>query len=907
MWKLCTLLILFVGICQANPLRKEFLSYRLPNTTIPTHYSLYLDTNVHIGEFEYTGSVQISITILERTQQIVLHSVRSVINRLELRNSNQLAVALNEHEFDDEKEFLIVNVKEPLVAGTNYVLDIDFTNSLDRADKAGFYRSSYETADGETRHLGVTQFEPCDARSAFPCYDEPGIKTTYDIKIACGVEYTAKANSPALGVTILSDGKKLTTFERTPRMQSYLIAFLVSDYISERQVVREPKQLAVSTIARPTAADQLTYSVDASVRFLHELETYFDYTYAMSKIDNVAVIDSDFSAGAMENWGLVTYRESTILFDPESHGESRQLSVVGIVGHEYTHQFFGNLLAPKWWSYLWLNEGFARLYQYYVSEFSHPELGMRERFASERETALSTDGRPGVRPMTYYVETPREISQLFDNIAYAKSASVLRMFSYAFTEATFQKGLQYYIKQNKDNGVVDDQDLFDSIAQAVQEDGRLPPGTTVHELFGSWSNQPGAPLVNVARIGDTNLFLLSQERFYNEPQDNPDSQSWWIPISYFTPSSNGIYNSTAAFWLAPDDEETDYQIELLEGDFVVFNPLARGYYRVNYDVQTWETIIYNLYENIGSIDKLSRSQLIDDSMNLAHAGRLDYYIAFKLFDYLQYEVDYVPWATANTNLKFLKRMLRNDLEALKNLEKYAVHLTSNILSVYGYDARAGESANVEDVRLIALEWACQSDTQCQKQAAAQFYNMSKKMAFSVNSKAEQLIACSRIRDISYNDFVNLLESCKNTHDYVKRGYLLEALACTRDEFTLQRYLDDIVTNSFGRNEKLQALQAIYQTSYEGMQAAMGLLYTSSSLIEEIKLNRREFYTLLEDLADYVIEPLAADQLISIVQREAPEKLLTIRDKLQFNQNWIRRNAVIVSEMLTMPSEIIMSD
>lgn len=152
-------------------------------------------------------------------------------------------------------------------------------------------------------------------------------------------------------------------------MQTYLVAFLVSDFASERQVVSQPHQIAVSTFARPTASHLLTYSVDASVRFLRELEIYFDQTYAMSKIDNAAIANVDFAAGAMENWGLVTYRESTILFDPETQGESQQLSVVGIVGHEYAHQFFGNLLAPQWWSYLWLNEGFARLYQYYVSEF----------------------------------------------------------------------------------------------------------------------------------------------------------------------------------------------------------------------------------------------------------------------------------------------------------------------------------------------------------------------------------------------------------------------------------------------------------------------------------------------------------------------------------------------------------
>lgn len=152
-------------------------------------------------------------------------------------------------------------------------------------------------------------------------------------------------------------------------MQTYLLAFLVSDFVGERQVVYQPHQIAVSTFARPTANDQLTYSVDASVRYLREMEIYFDQIYAMSKIDNAAISVADFSAGAMENWGLVTYRETYILFDPETDGEDQQVRIVGIVGHEYAHQFFGNLLAPEWWSYLWLNEGFAHFYEYYLAEY----------------------------------------------------------------------------------------------------------------------------------------------------------------------------------------------------------------------------------------------------------------------------------------------------------------------------------------------------------------------------------------------------------------------------------------------------------------------------------------------------------------------------------------------------------
>ncbi|XP_055532864.1 aminopeptidase N-like [Wyeomyia smithii] len=900
------LALLLVSICSASPFgegSREFLSYRLPNTTIPTHYNLYLDTNVHLGDFEYKGNVQISITVLEKTQQIVLHSTRSVIDRLELRNSNQLLMAIYEPEFDEDKEFLIVNTKESLAVGTNYVLDIDFTNSLDRTDRAGFYRSSYETTEGETRYLGVTQFQPCDARSAFPCYDEPGIKATFDVRIACGIEYTAKANAPALGVTLLPNDKKLTTFQRTPRMQTYIVAFLVSDYVTERQVVNERKQLAVASVARPTAKDQLTFSVDASVRFLREMQEYFDHDYSMSKIDNVAIRESDFYPGAMENWGLVVYRESAILFDPESHGVSRQVSVVEIVGHEYTHQFFGNLLAPKWWSYLWLNEGFAQLYQYYLTELSHPEFNMRERFASVRENALSTDASASVRPMTHYVETPSAINGLFDGIAYAKSGSVLRMFNYAFTEATFQKGLQYYIKQNEDNGVVEDQNLFDSLAQALEEDGKLPPGVTIHEIFESWSNQAGAPLVTVERVDGTNIFTFSQERFYNSPPENPEPQSWWIPISYYTESSN---DTSAAFWMAPDKQEVQYEFPLLENDSVLINTLATGYYRVNYAPQMWETIIYKLYEHTDSIDKLSRTQLIDDSMNLAHAGKLDYYTAFKVFDYLQYEVEYRPWATAHSNLKFLKRMLRNDSEALKTLESYAAQLAANILSVYGYDRRGvGESADVEETRLIALEWACESDPQCQAQAAKRFDNLKKETYLSCKSQAEQLFVCTRIRNSSYNDFVQLLETLKITREDVSRNHLLGAFGCITDKVTIRRYLDEIMTDNFRGNEKVQALQAIYQSTAEGLQIVMETFDAESGFLKQLLLNQREIYALLENLAEYIVEPGMADQLVNVVQTEAPNLLSTVQAKLQQNQKWIQRNAAMVSEMLRRPTEVNM--
>ncbi|XP_058449042.1 aminopeptidase N-like [Malaya genurostris] len=904
MSKIVVIFALIVSVCNASPFGpqvREFTSYRLPNTTIPTHYELYLDTNVHIGEFKYIGNLKISISILENTKQIVLHSVRNVIDRLEIHNSNHLSVPIENFEFDDDKEFLIINCKEILHAGTKYFLYIDFTNSLDRDDRAGFYRSYYENDDEEIKHLALTQFEPSDARSAFPCYDEPGIKTTFNIKISCGIDYHAKSNSPALGISILPGDKKVTTFQTTPRMQTYLVAFLVSDFVIERRVVHQPRQVAVSTLARPTAKHLLTYSVDSSVKFLHELETYFNHSYAMSKIDNVAVDNDHFWAGAMENWGLVTYRESTILFDPETDGEDMQLNVVGIVGHEYTHQFFGNLLAPKWWSYLWLNEGFARLYQYYVSEFSHPEFNMRERFGWVREYALEVDADPAVRPMTYYAETG--IRWLFDSIAYQKSASVLRMLNYAVSESTFKKGLRYYIQHNENDGVVTELDLFDSLEQAVKEDDKLPRGMTMHEVFASWSNQPGAPLVTVGRDGDTNVFVFNQERFYYEPQEMPGKESWWIPISYFTPSSDGKYNSSAAFWMAPNKSNVTYEIELQEGDFVLINPLARGYYRVNYDPQTWADIIYNLYANTNAIDNLSKSQLIDDSMNLAHAGKLDYDTAFNIFSYLQYETEYVPWATAASTLKFLHRMLRDDEQSLEHLENYAAHLAVNLLTVHGINSVKGESANIIESRLIALEWACKIDSRCQAESRARFDTLKKSSSLSLRSKTERQIICHQIQEIDVNDFTTVVENLISTRDKNIRSHVIEALACIKNEHVILQYLDSIKSKSFKESEKLQAVQAIYQKSSKGLNAVLEFIDKSPDFLDEIKLNQHELFTVLKNMAEYTVETGAVAKLTKFVQRVAPSLLPTIEAKLQYNRRWVQRNAAIVSSFLKSPPRV----
>lgn len=203
-------------------------------------------------------------------------------------------------------------------------------------------------------------------------------------------------------------------------MQTYLLAFLVSDFALKRDYANSTKKITVQSMARPTHANQLMYSLDSSVKLIDELQKYFDHPYELSKIDSVGIRNNDFAAGAMENWGLVTYRESYFLIS-ETSNDNNKRSVVTVIAHEFAHQFFGNLMAPKWWSYLWLNEGFATFYEYYLSDRTHPELLIKQRFSSGAlQSALQVDGSATIRSMTHYVETVQEIDRLFDRIAYEK-------------------------------------------------------------------------------------------------------------------------------------------------------------------------------------------------------------------------------------------------------------------------------------------------------------------------------------------------------------------------------------------------------------------------------------------------------------------------------------------------------
>ncbi|XP_053663928.1 glutamyl aminopeptidase-like [Anopheles marshallii] len=693
-------------------------SFRLPNGTIPTHYILRVDTAIDRNTFNYTGNVQICVVVSQPTTQLVLHSTQSRISKIQLRDNVGHQVRIKNFKLDNLREFLVIDAAAVLhsAIGT-YTLEIDFTNSVDRFDLAGFYKVPYQTENDTVRYIGVTHFESINARSAFPCFDEPALKATFELHVSCGQAYHVRSNTPARTVQPLPGGNRLYSFTTTPRMSTYLVAWFVSDFPSESNVLAKGSTVTVATWAKPSSAHLLSYSVDASVRFLGAMGQYFAEPYGLPKIDNVAVPHSHLLPDAMENWGLVTYKERTIYVNPQTDGLEKKRAVVSIIAHEYAHQIFGNLLTPAWWSYLWLKEGFAHFYSYYLGSISHPEHNFRKRFLAESlQVTLFLDSVPSVHPMTYYVEKRTEIGRLYGHVVYSKAACVIRMMNYALGEGVFQRGIRDYIQRNKKRGIVTETDLFDSLEQAAKKEGALPKQLTVHEAFGTWSHQAGYPVVRVRREGTT--YFFTQQRYVLDPAYRPPiNSSWWIPISFAT-ANNATYAKLPAFWMAPNATKVSYTIPTSPGEVVVFNPQSTGLYRVEYDGSLQRGIVHQLSENHTAIDPTARARLIDDTLQLTFHRGGNFSEVVQLLSYLRREADSLPWSVVSENIRYMQSMLRTNVKASRLLQSFVETIAAPLLSRHDLHRPTGGSDPIDELQSIAIELACGASESCRKASTA---------------------------------------------------------------------------------------------------------------------------------------------------------------------------------------------
>ena len=616
----------------------------LPETARPSKYRIKLQPD--LKNFTFDGEQSVDLLILEATSTIVLNSIDLEIGNTTL-HANGTTLTSKSVTIDKDAETATLDFGETIQPG-DARLEMVFTGELN--DKLmGFYRSEYTSQDGETRYLATTQFEPTDARRAFPCWDEPAKKATFEVTLVFSDEYQAVSNTPVVEEAVPGPGLKSVRFAETPIMSTYLLVFIVGNLTSIEE--RAAGGTTVGVWTTPGKEDQASFALDTSVKLLGYFNEYFGIPYPLPKLDHIAI--PDFAAGAMENWGAVTYRETALLVDPDNSSAGTRQRVAEVIAHEMAHMWFGDLVTMEWWDDLWLNESFASWMGNKAVDWLFPEWEMWTQFVNmDTNRALSLDGLKNSHPIEQAVKNPAEVSQLFDAISYSKGASVIRMLENFLGEESFRKGLNRYLSSHMyDNARTED------LWSALETESGQP----VTAIMDSWVKQMGYPVLQVEsdRTGGQTTLSVTQERFVYDrllgdggpDSDSDDNEVWRVPVS----ASQGSEESTVTVM---DGRQTQIDVPGSGDGWVKLNPLQTGFFRVNYSTEDWQRLVPAIESlELHATDRLG---VQNDAYALSRAGLLPVTQFLSLAQAYKNEGDASVWSDLASNLRDIEQLISDE-------------------------------------------------------------------------------------------------------------------------------------------------------------------------------------------------------------------------------------------------------
>jgi aminopeptidase N len=548
------------------------LAQRLPSTVSPEHYSLTLTPDLKTATF--SGVETIDVTASEPVNTITLNSTEIAFQSVTATFAGKKQTA--SVTLDAKKEQATFNFPAKLPAG-KVKLDIHYTGILNN-ELRGFYLSKTDR-----RNYAVTQFEPTDARRAFPSFDEPAFKATYDISLVVDASDTGISNSPiATDAPGPGEGKHTLKFFTSPKMSTYLVAFLVGDL---KCTDGEQDGVAIRVCSTPDKVALTPYGVDVAKYVLHYYNDYFGIPYPLKKLDLIAL--PDFEAGAMENFGAITYRETDLLIDEKTASIDAKKEVALVIAHEMAHQWFGDLVTMQWWDNIWLNEGFATWMENKPVAAMHPEWHIDQAVAMGLDDTLNLDAQPTTRAIRAKAETPDEINQMFDGIAYGKASDVLLTVENYVGPETFRKGVHRYLAAH----------LY---SNATAEDFWSAQTTTSHKpvdkVMESLVAQPGVPLLTFGEPVDGQVAVY-QKRFFLSPSIHPDlAQEWTLPVCFKT----AIGDQSCSI-LSPSDSS----LKVPAGEVLFANAGGKGYYRSAYSPSVYSKLVAHVESGLTPPERIS--------------------------------------------------------------------------------------------------------------------------------------------------------------------------------------------------------------------------------------------------------------------------------------------------------------
>jgi aminopeptidase N len=653
---------------------------RLYQSFRPESYNLKLKLNSEKDKF--SGIVRIAGRKVGRpSKRLTFHQKDLKISKVsvyQLNKSGQTEVEVVRINKQDSFNELRIHTKEMVYPGS-YILIIEYSGLITKPMN-GIYPSFFKE-NGKDKKILTTQFESHHAREAFVCIDEPEAKATFDLILDTEKVKTVISNTELVSQKSV-DKRLISEFAKTPKMSTYLLAFVVGDleYIEGKT----KDNVIVRTYATKNNVAHTKFALDCAVKNLEFYNQYFNIPYPLTKCDLVAL--PDFASGAMENWGCITFREQALIVDPTHTSLSLKQYVANVVAHELTHQWFGNLVTMRWWTDLWLNESFASWMSYLAVDNLFPDWKVWTQFiVDEQSPALKFDALENTHPIEVDIKHPDEIRTIFDIISYEKGASVLTMLEDYLGADVFKAGVQYYLNKHQYSNT-NTVDLW----QALEEVSKKP----VKDFMSVWTKNSGFPILSVNYSADK--LSLGQSRFQINPAANLSNHVWPIPL------------------LSSGDNDHRGMLTKISSEYTInsnqpislFNVGRRGFYRIIYDPQTLDTIVKSGVDKLSDLDRLG---LLSDTVEAAKAGHISTLQTLKLLESYRQESSTVVWDIIAEALSSIK-LVMNDDQLRELIKPYISEFSQIQFKRLGWNESEKDSHFDRLLRPIVISLAAGADT-----------------------------------------------------------------------------------------------------------------------------------------------------------------------------------------------------
>ncbi|KAF7660174.1 hypothetical protein LDENG_00286820 [Lucifuga dentata] len=859
---------------------------RLPASIRPLNYDLTL--NPDLNNMTFTGRAVISMTVLHNTIRVVLHSAELNITKATFQLGDGKPSDVKVLEYKPWQQ-IAVKFSDDLKAGQHCVLTLDYSANLSHTYD-GFYSSSYTDKYGNKSVLAATQFEPLAARKAFPCFDEPAFKASFLIKISRKPNFMTLSNMPKAKTTTLPDGLLLDEFEKTTvNMSTYLVAFIVADFTP---VSKNVSKTLVSVYSVPEKKEHTEYALDAASKLLEFYNQFFEIDYPLEKLDLVAI--PDFLAGAMENWGLITFRETSLLVLKQSSLLQKQL-VASVIAHELAHQWFGNLVTMSWWNDLWLNEGFATYMQYMSLQKVFPQLDIDNAFLAVQFRALDKDALNSSHAVSVEVNTPEQVAEMFDSVSYEKGASILLMLNASLPEEQqFRKGIMQYLRDFRGSNTVTD-NLWNSITQAQVS----PQQVSVSEMMSSWTLQKGFPLVTVSRKGDQ--VTLTQEHFLLTADNATHTSSLWhIPVTYVNDSCS----------LAPECRQL-FTLKTKSGTLTIPNSVKwlklnfrnTGFFIVDYGNEGWAVLVGALMNNAGVLTQEDRASLIHNIFALSRLGRVSFRQVVNMLKYMTKETETAPVTEALLQLNTIYQLLdkRQEDGLVARMKVYIMDHFGPLMNnqTWGEEKRVCK----QELRSAVLQLACSLNepkcTQPAKNLFKQYVDSNGTMRIPGDLQRVVYTAGAQ----SDEGWSTLLEMYRYVTNDAEKRNMLRALASTQDTRRIVWILKAGLRGDLIQTQELPLVINTVSNGFTGYLFNWDFVKENwNGLIEKFPVGSFAIQSIIKSTTSQFSTQAHYDEVQGFFSslKERGSQMRSVQEVLEtikLNQRWMDRNLPTMRECL----------